>query len=1623
MAGKEYQMAFSIGAKLQGQFGSAFKSAQTSVASLQNAITSLNKQQGDIAAYQKQQKAVEQTKAKLSTLQQQYANLKAAMGENGEASVELKNKMLAKELQIERTTQRLETQEAQLQSTGNALNQAGVDTQNLTAASQSLETEIESLKNQQEELAASTEETGSSMTSAADSMMELVSALGVTEVLKAGYNAMKACAEEAIAFEASMAAVKRTVGGDDAFLSGLAASFKQLSTEIPITTSELTEIATTAGQLGIAQNDVESFTTVMAKLATTTDLTAADAATMLAQFSNITGVKDYDRLGSVIAELGDATATTASKVVEMSQGMAASASQAGMTSTDIMAIAASLGSLGIEAQAGATSMSQLISTLYKATETGEKLQDFASVAGMSAEQFKQAWADNAVSAMNAFIQGLNDVERNGKSAIVILDELGINNVRQTKAILGLASAGNLLSNTVNQATNAWSQNTALTEKAQVMYETTQAKLTMLNSAFSNMKIAIGDAFTPVISGAAQALTGILQPVTSFIEQNPALIRAITAAAAVIGTVTVALTAYTAVAKIATTASKALTAAIPGAKLIMGVTAAIAGLVAIVTLLSDAFGSGQMSMTELDAEFDGLNEQIQEQDNIIDLCNRYRKLQKELHGTADSIEDLDGLSDVDIELKATATESVDPDEFLVGGDHDVLIDATAEVKSGWDLLEATDFVDGQEVMLSGKENPEGLVKAIDLLSGDNWIKLDSKRGEVLVTSDDLLDGTHYIKVYGDAQKELVAAGFMKPNEDRVALTPDVAAFLQANEFFQTTDGLVYVELTPTAAELLNQEGLLEGTTVSLTGTALETVQAQGFLQGGNTVALTGDAVKKLYAEGFLEGDAVVLIEGHPDGEITVADYIAEQERNVSITGEPDTTKLLISSDFIKSNEAISVAAEPKKDLKAQDFVEDPNLALYATIDNLPELQSAVQRLAEKATKAKEELTTAQTDLATMQERYEQLEARLKHAGNASDKSAIQTEMEALSGVISQQEVKVGELEAAYREIGAEYALTSTAANELSAKEAELTVIKEQLADASAGVIAANGKETASLEEQIDTLEALAQAKKTELQAKLYTNITAQAEKYGEALRQNNEATAAMSPLLHQAQVAQKWLGMNAEQVNETYQQMLANLDAMEGKEGFDPSDKNYLAAIDDLQVMTDMMGSFLTLSELAGQGINWAETFGYIGASENDWKTAVEEMNAAISEYSEEVSDAASNQQILIDNLVNGINSGVLGLDELESYLLTTFSTTEDGGEIVADIMAKVRAELESAAEAAEEMGEGFEDTAASASDVNTAIAPIITKMEELGKAYQEAYDSAYESMSGQFDLFEKAPELTKTSVDDMIAALQSQQQYMAEYSANLKAAAEMGLSDGLIAQLSDGSKESAAYLQSIVQDGANKIDELNVAFAGVEAGKEEFAGTVAEMETDFAAKMAELQAQLEATIAEMDLSSEAAASGSATVKAFADAAAGLAPTVSAAFKKVADAAKKSLTLRVGVKGGEVQAYATGTQEAEKGFAVVGENGPELVYFNGGEKVLNASETEAVAEKRSLEAEPVSAVSAAGGTNGNTYHIELSPEYHIGGSMDSDELRSVMDEQNANLRLMIEEVLEEIESDRERSVYA
>ena len=727
MAGfKEYQMLFQLNASMGSGFSSTFSSGASSIQKMQDQINSLNKTQSDIASYEKQQNAIEKTKAKIELYQTQLNNLQNATASTSKEEAELANAIAAKEKQLTDSTAKLDEQNAALSETGQRLREAGVDTSDLAGESARLAKESEEVKQAQMEEAQSSDTLADALSGAASAL----EAIGIAKGLEKVYDALKDCSQTAAEFETAMAGVKRTVGGDDAFIDGLGVSFKELSTQIPITAKELAGIATTAGQLGIAQENVETFTVVMAQLATTTDLTADNAATMLAQFANITGTTDYERLGSTVAALGDSTATTASKVVEMSQGMAAAANIAGMSETDILAIAAAVGSLGIEAASGSTSMSTLITTLYKATQTGDKLEDFAAVAGMSASEFAQAWAGDPVRALDAFIQGLNDTERNGKSAVVILDELGIKNVRQTKAILGLASAGDLLSNTISQANSAWEENSALTEKAGIMYNTTEAKMTMMQNAANNVQIAIGDALNPVLGAAADGLTSLLQPIAEFISENPALVQAITAFVGVLGLATAGLAAYTAVTKLAAAASALLGASFPVLGVIAAVAAGIGVLVGAISALSGANEDAAASFEQLHNEYTDLSKSYEEDQNLIDLVDKYQQLSKELKtikGYDGTDVDVDG--DIDVEGKEDVPALKEASEIE---DSEANIDVTIK-ETGYD--DVSKKVAGIDELVS-QETKDVLVKIKQEGYKDVNDKVAALRKEVQQTASEL-----------------------------------------------------------------------------------------------------------------------------------------------------------------------------------------------------------------------------------------------------------------------------------------------------------------------------------------------------------------------------------------------------------------------------------------------------------------------------------------------------------------------------------------------------------------------------------------------------------------------------------------------------------------------------------------------------------------------------------------------------------------------------------------------------------------------------------------------------------------------------------------------------------------------
>lgn len=1195
MAGrKEYEMLFQLNAQLGGSYSKTFKAAQQEIVSMQKEIQALSKTQADISAFQKQQAAVEATRKRLEMLRQQYDNIQREMEETGNESADMKNKLLAKQLQIDKTSASLEKQTAKLNELSGALEEAGVNTDDLSHSSEQLAGKIDTLKKKQGEAADKAMTFGDKAGQAFNQVHEAIVAAGIAVALKEIYEYFASCAQASMDFESAITGVAKTTDLTDEELAAMSDSIKALSTEIPATTEEIAAVAEAAGQLGIQKDALLDFTEIMTMLGTATNMTADEAATALARFANITGMAtdNYGRLGSVIVDLGNNFATTESEIVAMGTRLASAGKLAGLTEPEIMALAAAMSSVGIEAEAGGTAMTQTLNAIEKAVaKGGDDLAEFARIAGMSSEEFSSAWKNDAMSALTSFIGGLGKLDEQGESTVLVLEDLGLTGIRQSNMLKALGLAADQMTGAVNTANTAWQQNTALTNEANKRYATAQSRLTMMQNAYNNLKVAIGDAYTPALSEAYGVGTKVLNSITAFIQKNPALVNAITAFAGVIGAVVAALAAYAVAAKIAAAASAILTAAIPGVNVIMGVTAAVAAITAGIVALATAAAN----------------------------------------------------------------------------------DAVPSVK---ELTEAA----------------RGMREAMD---------------EAKATYDDTVTSTMAAAGVADTYigklEEMEAAGLNTDEQHR---------------------------------------------------------------QYHNTLALLCQVVPEL------------------------ADYID------------------LETDTINGGtEALRANTEAWKQNAMQQAYQDQLTELY------------------------------------------------------SQYSAV---------LIEAEENSIGLTKAQY----------------------SLEAAQQKLSDTYA---------------QMDALWADAQK---------------QADAYYDQYGYYTDATAFLSQEYYDLQ-------------NSIYD----------------------------------------TNNEI------WAAE-----KSIKNYNKAMEEDADAVSEAEAEIALAEE----AVKNLTASMNEGT----------------------------------------------GASEEAAAQASEFQAAISGVQEKINALVESYNEAYSAAYESISGQYQLWDEAAKVVATSAGSINSALESQITYWQDYNANLQSLTDRsadieGLSD-MIASFADGSSDSVNAIAGMAGATDEQLATMVANWKTLQQEQQNAAGSVADLKTDFTATMDELQTALAEDIEAMDLGDEAKASAQATIQGFIDGAVGMLPQVTAAYNRVAAAARAALSASGTGTAGSIPGYAVGTQSAAPGFALVGENGPELVYFNGGEQVMTAEETAAMRESVEIQAITFApqllealhaihgdgALSAEPGAGSGAGSVELQIVFQINGSASSETVEALR-EYGDEFAERVLEVIEEAEYDRRR----
>lgn len=315
-------------------------------------------------------------------------------------------------------------------------------------------------------------------------------------------------------FETAFAGIRKTIDASEMEFAKIRKGILNLSEATPFAATELSNLARIGGQLGVQQENIVGFTEAIAKLGVAAvEINAEEAAIGLARLIALTknSQKDFGRLGSVLARLGDSLETTEARILNFGERISSVAGIAGISAQDILGIAGAFSAVTRGVESGSTAVIRAIGAIDSAVaEGGGKLRAFAAVTLQTSEQFAEAWKVDAAGAFTTFIEGLGRIEAEGGNVHAVLEGLSLQSIRTKQALLAAAGSGSKLGDALASARKEFAENIKLNKVFDEQMKTVGARLTVIFNVIKRIGIKIFDAFHDQIITLINGLEGLVR---------------------------------------------------------------------------------------------------------------------------------------------------------------------------------------------------------------------------------------------------------------------------------------------------------------------------------------------------------------------------------------------------------------------------------------------------------------------------------------------------------------------------------------------------------------------------------------------------------------------------------------------------------------------------------------------------------------------------------------------------------------------------------------------------------------------------------------------------------------------------------------------------------------------------------------------------------------------------------------------------------------------------------------------------------------------------------------------------------------------------------------------------------
>lgn len=487
----------------------------------------------------------------------------SSSGRTIEQNKELKSRLRGEETKL---TDALIVQSDQLDKVAAKFGKNSDQYRDYSTVLNNIETDLNKVKRQLEDMPTSLKVFTDAWKNATSEVGELLVGIGngLTKYVTAPLTAAAGLSIKTFADQqAAMTGVRKTVdeivdanGNVIVSYDDIDRSLRNIALTTASSYEEVASVAEAAGQLGITATqlsdgttELEKFTKTMVMLGDSTNLSADEAAIAIARIINITGesTDNVDKLGNAIVYLGNNFATSEQEIVAMANRLAAGGTLAGLTTQEIFGLATAMSSVGITAEAGGTAMTQTLTAIEKEfsafSEGAESnLPRIAEIAGMSAEEFADAWQNRPADAIQAFISGLGGLDEKGESATLVLDELGMAGIRQSNMLKSLSLASDVLTDAIDGSNRAFESGNDLVDEAEKRYGDFKTQTGQLKESFKYLGSEVGESLAklllPVVEKLTEFVTKLAEGWANLSEPIQKFILVIAGIAAAVGPILV-----------------------------------------------------------------------------------------------------------------------------------------------------------------------------------------------------------------------------------------------------------------------------------------------------------------------------------------------------------------------------------------------------------------------------------------------------------------------------------------------------------------------------------------------------------------------------------------------------------------------------------------------------------------------------------------------------------------------------------------------------------------------------------------------------------------------------------------------------------------------------------------------------------------------------------------------------------------------------------------------------------------------------------------------------------------------------------------------------------------------------